>query len=440
MKKVVIIGLGYIGLPTAITSALYGYEVVGFDINEEKVTRINAQDPVIDEPSIKEKLERAYATGRLRATAVIEPADFFIIAVPTPFTHDKKADLSYVYQAAQAISHVLKKDDVIILESTVPVGTTQAIADALTKASHLTSEHDFFVTHCPERVLPGNIFHELIYNNRIVGGISQEGANKAKEFYSAFVQGEIFTTHTAMAEMVKLVENSSRDVAIAFANQVAAIAYKAGLNPFELIALANQHPRVSILQPSCGVGGHCIAVDPWFLIETFPEETALLKTSRAVNDEKPVYVRNTIQTAIAQWSKSHTTRCKVVLYGLTYKPNIDDIRESPALHIAQVLSATSNADIYVCEPHLDSSTIAQLTNARSISVERSIEMGDIFIGLVNHTAFKAIPVEQILDKIVLDFCGIWCSSQSTCPDTTHQWSFNAHAMSSLITYTKGMNS
>lgn len=287
MKKVCIMGLGYIGLPTAIVAAEHGFEVVGFDIDAQRVERINNYDPVIDEPEVYERLKPLVTSQQFYATTTLEASDCFIIAVPTPFKEEKKADLSYVYQATRALVPILKKGDVVILESTIPVGTTDYCAQLLQQETGMVAGTDFFVAHCPERVLPGKIFYELIYNARIIGGINQESMNQAKQFYKQFVKGSLYLTNATAAEMVKLVENSSRDVAIAFANQIASMAYSIGLDPFEIIELANKHPRVKLLNPSCGVGGHCIAVDPWFLVETFPKESELLKTARMINDAKP---------------------------------------------------------------------------------------------------------------------------------------------------------
>jgi UDP-N-acetyl-D-mannosaminuronic acid dehydrogenase len=405
MKKVCVVGLGYIGLPTAIVAAHNGYEVIGFDIDEQRVARINAGDPVIEEPEIGEKLLPVIKSGRLYASTIIREADCFIIAVPTPFHDDKTADLAYVWAAGESVASVIKKGDVVILESTVPVGTTEKLAHLLVKKSGLENGIDFFVAHCPERVLPGNIFRELVVNARIIGGIDQQAMHKAKEFYKKFVSGPLYLTNAATAEMVKLVENSSRDTQIAFANQVAAMAYSMNLNPFEVIELANKHPRVNILNPSCGVGGHCIAVDPWFLIETFDKHTRLLRAAREINDQKPMDVVAAVRYEIADFEKKRAKKPSVLLLGLTYKPDIDDIRESPALLIAEQLIA-NQIDIMVHEPHVDQETCQRTLGRPSVSLIPAIAQADIIVCLVKHTVFKALDRKVLGSKIVLDICGL----------------------------------
>ncbi len=405
MKKVCVMGLGYIGLPTAIIAAEYGFEVVGFDIDQHRVDRINSYDPVIQEPEIFEKLGYVLTNCQFKATATIEQADCFIIAVPTPFKEEKKADLSYVWKAAPLLAGMLKKGDVVILESTVPVGTTQQLADFLQSKTQLAVGQDLFVAHCPERVLPGKIFSELIENPRIIGGITPQSVNQAKKFYKQFVKSQLYLTNATTAEMVKLVENSSRDVEIAFANQVAAMAYSVGLNPFEVIELANKHPRVDILNPSCGVGGHCIAVDPWFLVETFPDQSKLLKSARLINDEKPFQVIAITRSWVNNLQKQNIARPKVLVLGLTYKPDIDDLRESPALLIAQKLSKYSDLELLICEPHLEHSKLQNIFD-HVVSLQEGLEQADIILCLVKHSQFKAINTNNIEHKKILDFCGL----------------------------------
>lgn len=407
MQAICMIGLGYIGLPTAIVAVEHGLSVVGFDVDQQKVDKINAGDPVIHEPEIFEKLQYALGTGRLKASAVMEPADFFIIAVPTPFKENKLADLSYVYSAGESVAQVLAKGNVVILESTIPVGTTHAFAHYLSQKTGLKAGEDFYVAHCPERVLPGNIFRELIENDRIIGGINQESVHAAKKLYNYFVKGNLYLTDAATAEIVKLVENSSRDVQIAFANQVASMAYSVGLNPFEVIELANKHPRVNILKPGCGVGGHCIAVDPWFLVETFPAQTGLLHAARVVNDNKPVEVLKCARNAVDEWKKNNQNKsCSVAVFGLTYKADVDDLRESPALHIAQLLDTWSDINLLVVEPHVHQSKMTALFAKKAVSVAQAMEVADIVLFLVGHNRFKAIDKKQLQDKKVLDFCGL----------------------------------
>lgn len=408
MKKISIMGLGYIGLPTAIVAAEHGFEVVGFDIDAVRVGRINSGDPVIDEPEVYERLKPLIISKAVRATTMLEEADCFIVAVPTPFKEGKKADLSCVYQAIETLAHVLKKDDVVILESTIPVGTTDQCAQMLEQKTGMKAGVDFFVAHCPERVLPGRIFYELIYNTRIIGGINQESMNRAKVFYKQFVQGSLYLTNATTAEMVKLVENSSRDVAIAFANQIASMAYSIGLNPFEVIELANKHPRVKLLNPSCGVGGHCIAVDPWFLVETFPEQTELLKTARLVNDKKPHQVIACVESWVSEFKKKNQTNPTVLVLGLTYKADVNDLRESPALEIAQHLShGSSNFTMLVCEPHVDNETLASVVRAELVDLEQGIKQADIIVCLVHHSSFKKIDQSMLYSKKILDFCGLF---------------------------------
>jgi len=407
MHSICIIGLGYIGLPTAIVAVDHGLTVIGFDVDESRVAKINTGDPVIHEPEIFEKLQYALGTGRLRASTTMQPADFFIIAVPTPFKENKIADLSYVYSAGESVAQVLAKGNVVILESTIPVGTTDAFAQFLELKTGLKAGIDFFVAHCPERVLPGNIFRELIENDRIIGGINQESVHAAKKVYTYFVTGNLYLTDAATAEMVKLVENSSRDVQIAFANQVASMAYSVGLNPFEVIELANKHPRVDILKPGCGVGGHCIAVDPWFLVETFPAQSSLLHAARMVNDNKPLEVLQCVRSAVDEWKKSKNTQsCSVAVFGLTYKADVDDLRESPALNIAHLLNTWNDVTLMVVEPHVHQSKMVTLFGDKAVSVTQAMEQADIVLFLVGHNRFKAIDRKQLVEKKVLDFCGL----------------------------------
>ncbi len=454
-KRVSIIGLGYIGLPTAIVAAEAGYQVIGVDIDAERVHRVNAGDPVIQEPGALEKLHGVVQNKKLRATTEIEPADYHIIAVPTPFHendvevsiksslgHDssrahpefdesrslllslskdrrikrendladnsayqvhplKKADLSYVWAAAETVAKVLRAGDTIILESTVPVGTTEKLGVLLEKQTSAGKAGiDFFVAHCPERVLPGKIFHELVHNARIIGGINPVSVERAKEFYKAFVTGGLYLTDAKTAEMVKLVENSSRDVAIAFANQVASMAQAIGLNGYEVIELANKHPRVNILRPGCGVGGHCIAVDPWFLIEGFPGQTHLLHAARLVNDAKPDEVVKTVQQHMTD--KDLT----ILVLGATYKPDVDDLRESPALHIAQTLNAQYK-NVMVCEPNVSAAQLIKKGFAAEqvVTFEDGIKRADVVISLVSHSAFKNLGHYKNTKKII-DYCGL----------------------------------
>lgn len=400
MKNVCMIGLGYIGLPTAIVAADHGFRVIGYDIDPERVRRINEHEMVMVEPEIDHKLQEALYSGRFRAQTNPAAATYFVIAVPTPHTQDKKADLSHVFHAARAIAPFLQKDNVVILESTVPVGTTEQLAKLLEELTGLKAGQDFFCAHCPERVLPGKIFYELTHNARIIGGINERSAEQAQRFYERFVKAPLFITSAATAEMVKLVENSSRDVGIAFAHEVAALATAAGLDPYEVVALANKHPRVRILQPRCGVGGHCIAVDPWFLIETFPAQSRLIKMARQVNDDQPERVYKRIMAAAKECATKK--RCKVLILGLTYKPDIDDLRESPALAIAKRCARQRTIELLVCDPYVADKELG----LEQIDFQKGLAVADLVVCLVSHKLFK-IQIESIrAHENVLDACGL----------------------------------
>ena len=406
VKKVCVIGLGYIGLPTAIVAAEAGYEVAGFDIDVARVHAINNGNPIIQEPETFEKLQIVLGAGSFSASTEIASADIFVIAVPTPITSDKKADLSYVFSACDSIATVLKSADLVLVESTIPVGTTKIIASRLFEKTGLDPYKDFFIAHCPERVLPGNIFQELVANDRIIGGLTHDAAQKAKEFYALFVSGASYLTNHEIAEMVKLVENSSRDVQLAFAHEIASMAQTKGINPYELIALANKHPRVSILQPSCGVGGHCIAVDPWFLVESFPEQAHLIKTARLVNDAKPYEVLQRIKEVVKNWQNRNDTKtCTVLLCGVTYKPNVEDLRESPALLIVQELLNDNHLQIMVTDPHVETKKMHDLFEDHVAGVE-CISQADVVVFLVAHDRFKLIDKKILASKEIVDACGV----------------------------------
>jgi len=406
MKKLCVLGLGYIGLPTSLIAAEHGFTVIGVDVDAERVRAIMEGNPVIDEPDLFEKLHVVLKTGAFSAHIRPHEADYFIIAVPTPIQDDKTADLSYVYAAADSLVPVLRIGSVVIIESTIPVGATKRVAHYLQEKTGLTLGEQLFVAHCPERVLPGNIVRELIDNARIIGGIDKASMHAAKDMYKVFVRGQLYLTDATTAEMVKLVENSSRDVQLAFAHQVASMAQSVGLNPYEVIELANKHPRVNILQPTCGVGGHCIAVDPWFLVETFPHEARLLKTARDVNDAKPHEVIARIRTAAATWRTTHTKLPTVLLLGVTYKPNVNDVRESPALYIARTLAFDTTMRIRVCEPHLNKTTLTQYVGDCVTTVSDGLQEADIIVYLVAHERFSAIDATATQHKIVIDCCGI----------------------------------
>ena len=408
MKKVCIAGLGYIGLPTAILAAQSGLSVIGVDVDAKRVKSINSMISPIEEPEVEKRLSIVITNGLLKAQTYYETADYYIIAVPTPFTEDKKADLAFVFESARSIAAVLKKGDTVILESTVPVGTTKLLTEFLSHESKLQSGLDFFVAHCPERVLPGNIFHELQVNDRVIGGIDRGSTRHVATFYKNFVSGDLYLTTAEAAEMTKLVENSYRDVNIAISHQIASMAYEIGLDPYEIIELANKHPRVKLLKPTCGVGGHCLAVDPWFLIESFPQQTALLKAARMINDSKPFEVIKRIEKKAEEWKRIRKKdTCTILVLGLTYKANVDDIRESPALTIAKELVSKKNFDVIVCDPHVESSRLDPLLSNCKTTLTEGIAKADVIVCLVAHDEFKVIDKIVISHKKILDFCGIF---------------------------------
>ena len=407
MKRISIVGLGYIGLPTAIQAAQAGYDVYGFDINPEKIKKINAGDPTIFEPELTDRLWKALKTGLFKAFTDLQYADCFVVAVPTPFKENKTADLAHVFHAGKIIAKRLMPGNLVILESTVPVGTTEKLAQLLEEHSGLKLGIDFFVAYCPERVLPGKIFKELVENDRVVGGICQQSCELAYQFYSKFVKGFLHVTDDKTAEMVKLVENTSRDVQIALANQIAGMCDKAGIDPYQVIELANKHPRVKILSPTCGVGGHCIAVDPWFLIESFPQETALLQVARSINDAKPVKVVENVLTKVQELKISGIERPKVLALGLAFKPDVDDIRQSPALAIVQKLATKSDLlELHVYDHKVAKEEISARGLKQVSDLWQAAAWADIILVLVKHKEFTLMREETFGDKIVIDTCGL----------------------------------
>lgn len=421
VKKVCIVGLGYIGLPIAIVAAESGYDVVGYDIDTERVKKINTGDPLIHEPEAYEKLQYVLGAHYFKATDKIEAADYFVIAVPTPITDEKKADVSCVYSAIDFICAVLQKGNTVIVESTIPVGCTQKIANYITEKTGFLAGKDIFVAHCPERVLPGNIFYELVANDRIIGGVDQASIAPARNFYKRFVSGRLYLTSSQAAEMVKLIENSSRDVQLAFAHQVGSMAQSIGLNPYEVISLANKHPRVNILRPTCGVGGHCIAVDPWFLVESFPEQTALLKTARLVNDDKPKEAIARIKQVVKEWLKNNIGQCKVQLLGVSYKPNIEDLRESPALQVAKEVAQDPCVEVIVTDPHADSDTLFRIFGGSVMNLMDGLSKADVVVFLVSHDRFRLIDRKLLSSKVVLDFCGVLYECNNACDEGEIFW-------------------
>ena len=398
MKKIVFLGLGYIGLPTAAVAAKHGYKVVGVDVNPSVVETINQGKIHIVEPELDKIVKEVVQSGHLRATLKPELADAFFIVVPTPFKQNHRADITYVEAATRSVIPYLQEGNLFVIESTSPVYTTEKMAEIIYKERPELKEK-IYIAYCPERVLPGNTLYELVHNDRVIGGIDSASAEKALEFYSSFVQGKLHCTNARTAEMCKLTENSSRDSQIAFANELSMICDKAGINVWELIELANKHPRVNILQPSCGVGGHCIAVDPWFIVSNYPEQAQLIKRARETNDYKADWCANKVIESCQTFVEKNEREPIVACMGLAFKPNIDDLRESPAKYIASRIITESRADILIVEPNIDSHKSFHLTDYKE-----AYEKADIIVWLVCHDQFMKMPKQK--NKIELDFCGI----------------------------------
>lgn len=410
-KKIGVIGLGYIGLPTAATLASRGIEVIGVDTNPKVVERINQGKTHLVEPDLDVIVQAVTTTGKLKALLEPEPTDAFIIAVPTPLTENHHPDTSYIKKAANNLAPILKKGNLIILESTSPVGTTEKLVEWLKESrpdlvfpSSKHSSYDIHVAYCPERVLPGQVLNELVNNDRVIGGISLSCAEKAKELYNIFVRGECLLTDTRTAEMTKLIENTFRDVNIALANELSIICDKLKINVWRLIELANRHPRVNILHPGPGVGGHCIAVDPWFIVHSIPEHSRLIRTAREVNDEKSSYVLERIKKKAARF-KSPVIAC----LGLAFKADIDDLRESPALEIVKKLAEDTVGDLLIVEPYIDKfpQELADFQKLKLVETDYAFQYADIIVLLVNHQLFNEIDRSLLQDKIVLDTRGVW---------------------------------
>lgn len=392
-RSVCVVGLGYIGLPTASLLGTKGYKVTGVDVSPSVVETINQGKIHIVEPDLDLLVKSAVNAGNLKASLEPCKADIFIIAVPTPFKDNHVPDLSYVEQATQAIAPFIEAGNLVILESTSPVGTTDRVAKILADAGH---NEDVFIAHCPERVLPGRILIELVQNDRIVGGINEASTKVAADFYKEFVSGEVLETSAKTAELSKLTENSFRDVNIAFANELSLICDKEHIDVWELISLANRHPRVNILQPGPGVGGHCIAVDPWFIIHRNPEHSKLIRSAREVNDAKPDWVINKVKEK-AERFKHPVIAC----LGLAFKANVDDLRESPALAITKRLVEENIGEIIVCEPNIKAHKEFDLC-----SFDEALERADILLVLVDHEPFKSLSAAKLSEKIVIDTRGI----------------------------------
>lgn len=395
-ESICVMGLGYIGLPTASMLAARGYSVTGVDVSQHVVDTINRGEIHIVEPDLDIMVKSAVNSGSLKAGLEPVEADIFIIAVPTPFKEGKKPDLSYVEAATKKIAPYLKENNLVILESTSPPGTTdEVVADTLAGLGHNVGE-DIYVAHCPERVLPGRILIELIENDRVVGGVNEASTQRAVEFYESFVRGEVLATNAKTAELVKLTENSSRDVQIAFANEISMISDAEGINAWEVIELANRHPRVNILNPGPGVGGHCIAVDPWFIVDRAPSCSNLIRTAREVNDSKPSWVIDRVR-AKAEKFKQPVIGC----LGLAFKADVDDLRESPAYEIVKLLEEEGLGRLLVCEPNLSTHEALEL-----VGLDRLIKEADIILVLVDHRQFKKLSAMQLQEKVVIDTRGI----------------------------------
>ncbi|MDK2046961.1 UDP-N-acetyl-D-mannosamine dehydrogenase [Aliarcobacter butzleri] len=392
-KKICVIGLGYIGLPTAALLANRGYDVHGVDIVESTVDTINAGKIHIVEPELDTFVKSAVNSGKLKASLKADFADVFIIAVPTPFHNGYVPNVDYVVSATKSISPYVQEGNIVILESTSPVGTTELVENTLKEENIDTSK--LYIAHCPERVLPGKIMKELVENDRIVGGLTPEATSKTVEFYNTFVSGEVLSTDARTAEMAKLTENSFRDTNIAFANELSMLCDKFDINVWELISLANRHPRVNILQPGAGVGGHCIAVDPWFIVHAGGETAKIIKTAREVNIYKTEWVIEKIKNAALKFENENGRKAKVACMGLAFKPDIDDLRESPALYIARRLKA-DGLDILAVEPNIESHKEFEI-----VDYEEALGKADIVTFLVAHKEFKKLDI-----KTDLDFCGI----------------------------------
>ncbi|MBP3211768.1 MAG: UDP-N-acetyl-D-mannosamine dehydrogenase [Prevotella sp.] len=398
--KACFMGLGYIGLPTAIIAAKHGIEIIGVDINPQVVEMTNAGHLHIVEPGIEEMLQEVISMGMLKASTTPEVSDAYFIVVPTPFKGNHVPDTTYVESATRTVLPYLKEGDLFVIESTSPVGTTEQMASLIfTERPELKGK--VFIAYCPERVLPGNVIYELVNNDRVIGGIDEASTRKAQDFYRHFVKGELHATNSKTAEMCKLTENSCRDSQIAFANELSIICDKAGINVWELIELANKHPRVNILQPGCGVGGHCIAVDPYFISSAFPAEARMISLARNVNNYKADWCAEKVQNAMLRFEIEKKRVPIVAMMGLAFKPDIDDLRESPAKYIVtKVMQSYSNSSILVVEPNIKEHRVFKLTDYR-----QAYEQADIVVFLTGHTPFKQLPWSD--EKIILDFCGIF---------------------------------
>jgi UDP-N-acetyl-D-mannosaminuronic acid dehydrogenase len=405
-KKVSVIGLGYVGLPTAATIAMRGITVIGVDVSEHVVNTINNAEIHIVEPGLDIIVRSSVTSGHLRAVLTPQPSDAFVIAVPTPFRDGKKPDVSYIEAAVAAIAPVVKEGNLIVLESTSPVGTTHLVSKRLSeyrpdlKCPHeYGDDADLRVAHCPERILPGDVMREVVENDRVIGGISGACTRRAAEFYRIFCTGNLLMSDSRTAEMAKLSENAYRDVNIAFANELARICEKLDLDVWDLIKFANYHPRVNILQPGAGVGGHCIAVDPWFIVDAAPDEARLIRLSREINDSKPLEVARKIKLKAKKY-----VRPTIALMGLSYKPDIDDLRESPSLVILRSLMNEDNIEIIGVEPNIDPAGEKGFPVQLS-TIDEAIDRADIIVFLVRHSEFSNIKFSELSGKEIIDVAG-----------------------------------
>jgi UDP-N-acetyl-D-mannosaminuronic acid dehydrogenase len=393
------IGLGYIGLPTAAVVASKGIHVHGVDVNPHVIETINQGKIHIIEKGLEAVVKESVEKGYFKASTTPQQADVHLIVVPTPFKGVYEPDISFVEAATRTVLPFLKEGDTFIIESTSPIGTTELMA-ALIYRERPELVSRIFIAYCPERVLPGNVLHELVHNDRVIGGFNEASTEKAKEFYRTFVEGELYATNSRTAEMCKLTENASRDVQIAFANELSLICDKAGINVWELIALANRHPRVNILQPGSGVGGHCIAVDPWFIVSDYPRESRLIGTAREINNYKSFWCAEKIRNVMLEFELKHGRKPLTAFMGLAFKPNIDDLRESPAKYIVQKVMQSEQNNFLIVEPNLQEHSVFKLCG-----FQEAYERADIVTFLVAHDEFKTLIYRD--DKVILDFAGVF---------------------------------
>ncbi|OFX19459.1 MAG: UDP-N-acetyl-D-mannosaminuronic acid dehydrogenase [Bacteroidetes bacterium GWA2_31_9] len=398
LPKVVMVGLGYIGLPTAALIAKSKIPVLGIDINQSVVDTINKGQIHIVEPDLDGLVHSVVERGFLKASTEPSKAEVFIVAVPTPFKGDFEPDISYVEAATKKVIPYLSEGSLFIIESTSPILTTEKMASIIYELRP-ELKGKIFISYCPERVLPGNVIYELEHNDRVIGGIDEASTDKAIAFYAQFVKGTLHKTNSRTAEMCKLVENSYRDVNIAFANELSLICDKANIDVWELIKLANKHPRVKILQPGTGVGGHCIAVDPWFIVADFKNEAKIIRAAREINNYKTLWVIEKIKNSTLEFEKLNNRKPTIAVMGLAFKPDIDDLRESPAIHVAEALTSDKSLDILISEPNIHTHNKFKISNYNEI-----VQKSDIVVFLVAHKEFKNLEIDQ--SKTVLDFCGV----------------------------------